>query len=84
MGCNCKKARSYEEANGYKEEESILGKYTRQMIKIGIFALTILLAVIITPIIILVAIYKIFFGDRNIPLPKFMGKYMEMYNGQKL
>ena len=78
MACNCKKRNEIEERYGVKEEESFIGKIYRQLWKVIFFVITIMLAIVITPIMILVIIYKIFFGKgKPIMLPKQLSKYLK-------
>jgi hypothetical protein len=46
------------------------------------FVIAVGFAIVLTPIIMLWAVYAIFFGNHRIVLPKFLGKYLE--NGKKL
>lgn len=78
MGCNCKKTRSFEEKHGVAEEETLLGKFNRRFIRTILFIIAIAFVIVLLPIIMFVAIYKICFGnDNRITLPKFMRKYLE-------
>jgi lipopolysaccharide/colanic/teichoic acid biosynthesis glycosyltransferase len=78
MACNCKRVQSFEEKHGVKEYESFLAKYNRLFFRCLFFLIAILATVVIAPIVIVVAIFKMFFGeDMKLTLPKFMRKYME-------
>lgn len=77
MACNCKKRNEIEEKYGVREEESFFGKCYRQLWKIIIFVVAIGLGIIITPIMIFIVIYKLFFGNgKPIVLPKQLSKYL--------
>jgi len=82
MACNCKKARNFEEKYGVPQEESVMRKVTRYSYKVLFFVIAVGFAIVLTPIIMLWAVYAIFFGNHRIVLPKFLGKYLE--NGKKL
>lgn len=86
MACNCKKAKKFEEKYGDKEYENALAKVTRYGWRVIMFTILVVLAIVVTPIMIFVAIYKIAFGKNNtIVLPKFLGKYLkEKEDGEKL
>ena len=78
MGCGCKKVRSFEEKHGVPEYESLSGKVYRHFLRVVLFLIAIALAIVVTPILIFVTIYKLTFGkDNKITLPKFMRKYLE-------
>ena len=78
MGCNCKNVRTFEDKHGIEEEQSLLGKFNKKVIRMILFLIAIAFTVVLTPIIIVVAIYKMCFGrDNKITLPKFMRKYLE-------
>lgn len=78
MGCNCKKSIELEEKYGVKEDENIIIKISRLMFKFLIFVITIFLAIIVTPIMILVVIYKLFFAKhREIILPKMLRNFIK-------
>ena len=77
MACSCKRAKKFEEEVGVPQEENIVMKINRYLFKLFFFAITIVLAIIITPYIIFYAIYAVIFGDNKITLPKFLRKYMQ-------
>ena len=78
MSCNCKRAREIEEKYGEEQEESLFWKGYRFLWKIIFNLIFIVLAIIITPIIILMVLYNIVFGRENVLiLPKQMRKYLE-------
>ena len=78
MSCNCKKINRFADAYGIKEEESIFGSLSRLFYKTILFLITISLSIVVIPCLIVIVIYRIFWGkDNKITLPKFMRKYME-------
>lgn len=78
MACNCKKANKFQDKYGEPQEENAFEKSQRYIYKIMIFALAILIAVVVTPVIVLTAVYKIVFkNNESIILPKFLSKYMK-------
>lgn len=78
MGCGCKRVNSFEEKHGVPEYESFSGKAFRNFLRVLFFLIAIVLAIIVTPILIFVIIYKLIFGkDNKITLPKFMRKYLK-------
>ena len=78
MSCNCKRAREIEEKYGEEQEESLFWKGYRFLWKIIFNLIFIVLAIIITPIIILMVLYNIVVGRENIlMLPKQLRKYLE-------
>lgn len=76
MACNCKNTRRFEEKNGVEEQETLLSKFNRYTLRLTLFLIAIVFSIVIIPILIFVAIYKICFGDSKIILPKFMRKYL--------
>ncbi len=78
MACNCKKKIELEDKYGVLEEETYLEKINRFFLRIFIFILLVVLAIIIMPIMFAIIIYKIAFGkNTTIVLPKFLGKYLK-------
>lgn len=78
MPCNCKKINQINETYGEPVEENYLSKFIRYCWKAIFFILTIILGIIITPIIVVVAIYKIIFKNSSlIILPKFLSKHIQ-------
>ena len=77
MACSCKRAQKFEEKYGTPQEETTVMKLNRYFFKVFFFVITVALAIIIIPYIILYAIYALFFGDNKITLPKFLRKYMQ-------
>ena len=73
MGCNCKKARLLQQM-AEREKEPILTKMFRYFMKIVMFLITIGLSIVIVPILFVVVVYKVIFGDMTTPivLPKFV------------
>lgn len=78
MACNCKKKIEFENKYGVDEKEDLFTKTYRYTFKAMIFALVVLIAMIVTPAIILVAIYKVIFkNNESIVLPEFLSKYLK-------
>ena len=77
MACNCKKVNDLQDKYGVPSEESAFGKSQRYIYKIMIFALAILMMIVVTPVIVVTAIYKMVFkNNETIVLPEFLSKYM--------
>ena len=77
MGCACKRKMAIERKYGEKVEETYLGKFTRFGFKVFLYTITVLLAIVTTPIVIMVAIFNIFFRhNAPIIMPKFLSKYL--------
>lgn len=78
MGCNCKKKIEIEEKYGEEESASLLSQAARKIATAFAMILFIVLAIALTPIIIILIIYAVVFRkDNNVILPKFMRKYMK-------
>ena len=78
MACNCKKKIELENKYGEDENEDLFTKTYRYTFKAMIFALVVLIALIVTPAIILVAIYKVIFkNNESIILPNFLSIYLK-------
>ena len=78
MACNCKKSIKIEEKYGVKEEESLIVKINRWIFKLIVFVITLMLAIVATPIMILIVIYKLFFAKhKEIILPKKLQKFLK-------
>lgn len=73
MGCNCKRARLLQQ-KAERENEPILTKLFRYFLKFVMLLITIGLSVVLVPILFVVAVYKVIFGDMTTPLvlPKFV------------
>ena len=77
MACNCKKTNEFQDKYGESEEENAFEKSQRYIYKIMIFAVAILLAIVVTPVIVMTATYKMIFkNNESIILPEFLSKYM--------
>ena len=77
MACNCKKTNEFQDKYGESEEEKKKEKSQRYIYKIMIFAVAILWAIVVTPVIVMTAIYKLIFkNNESIILPEFLSKYM--------
>ena len=76
MSCGCKRVMNFEKENGVELKESIFTKILRIFYKIFLFMLFVSLAVIVTPCVILAAIYTMIFGKGVLVLPEFMRKYL--------
>lgn len=77
MSCNCKKKIEFEKKYGTPVDETILEKCYRYTYRCMIFAIAILIALVVTPTVVFVALYKIIFKNSEpIVLPEFMSKHM--------
>ncbi len=71
MACNCKNKIRMEERYGTKVDDGAVSRTLNFLLKVFVFLIVILMGVVITPIVFIVAIYKIFFGkDKGIIIPK--------------
>ena len=78
MGCNCKRVTNLEEEYGVKQEETVLGKWIKFAMKVAIYPIVLLIALILIPFYFIVFSYKIVFSNNmRAPLPKFMSKYLK-------
>lgn len=78
MACNCKRKAEIEDKYGVKEDEAILHKGFRYLMKFVMSLIVIGLAVVITPLMILYVIFVILFKkDKVMILPKWLGKYLK-------
>lgn len=78
MACNCKRANEISEKYGEQLEDNIFTKIVRFFWKIIFFIIGVSLGLILSPIIVVIAIYKMFFSSNNtIVLPKFLSKYLK-------
>lgn len=81
MGCGCKNVKKLDKKNGVKKKEGL----TAKLIKVGLFSLTILLGLIITPIVLVIGLFNAFFRNgKPIMLPKFLTNHKKSVDGQKL
>lgn len=79
MPCNCKQRNEIVEKYGTPEEETILGMFFRNFMKVILFMIILVLGVVLVPVIFVVAIYKMLFTtgeDRTIVLPNII-KYVK-------
>ena len=59
-------------------DETTPMRYTRLSLRVLFFAIAIALTVVLTPIIIVWAVYTLCFGKNNdLQMPKFLAKYMK-------
>lgn len=77
MGCNCKRAKKFQEKYGVPEEEGILDIVVRKAFKVFFILVAIAIAIVAVPYLVGYSVYSIFFGDNKITLPKFLRKYLE-------
>jgi hypothetical protein len=85
MSCSCKKVKKLGDKYGVEEKETLFGKCTRMLFKTGIFLITIVMGLIITPIVLVVGLFKTFFmKKKRITIPMFLTKYKKSIDGQKL
>ena len=77
MGCACKRKLAIEKKYGQKIKETFVKKVTRIGFKALLYTITILLAIVVTPIVIMVVIFNIFFRhNAGIVMPNFLSKYL--------
>ena len=77
MGCACKRKLDIESKYGKKIEETALGKVGRFSLRIFLYTITVLLAIVVIPIVLMVVIFNIFFrNNAGIVMPKFLSKYL--------
>lgn len=79
MACNCKQRNEIVEKYGTPEEESILGIVYRNLLKVILFLIALVLGIILVPVIFVVVVYKMIFTtgeDRMIVLPNLI-KYFK-------
>ena len=79
MACNCKQRNEIVEKYGTPEEESILGIAYRNLLKVILFLIALVLGIILVPVIFVVVVYKMIFTtgeDRMIVLPNLI-KYFK-------
>ena len=79
MACNCKQRNEIVEKYGTPEEESILGIVYRNLLKVVLFLIALVLGIILVPVIFVVVVYKMIFTtgeDRMIVLPNLI-KYFK-------
>ena len=79
MACNCKQRNEIVEKYGTPEEESILGMVYRNLLKVILFLIALVLGIILVPVIFVVVVYKMIFTtgeDRMIVLPNLI-KYFK-------
>ena len=69
MGCNCKRAVTLEEDYGAPMEENLAQKAVRMLYKCLMFIIVVALSVVVSPVVMLVAIWKITFGGGGIKIP---------------
>ena len=78
MACNCKKKRILENKYAEVSEKDWLGKVHELILKIIGFLFVFSITFVLAPIMISVAIFKMFFSkNKSIVLPNFLGKYMK-------
>ena len=78
MGCSCKRNLAFQKKYGVEEEESILRKAYRLFLRVILFIIAMVVGVIVAPVMIVVASYKMFFvKDKNIMIPKLLNKYLK-------
>lgn len=70
MACNCKKKIDLEDKYGVEEEENLFQFAFRMIYKVFLFIVALIVTAVFAPIALLYALFKLFFGDGNIVLPK--------------
>jgi hypothetical protein len=79
MACNCKQRNEIVEKYGTPEEETILGIVYRNLLKVILFLIALVVGIILVPVIFVVVVYKMIFTtgeDRMIVLPNLI-KYFK-------
>jgi len=75
MGCNCKRVNEITEEYGTKMKETIFQKIWRYTFRVLLYLMTMLFAIVLTPVVIVVVIYKSFFSkNKTLVLPNFKRK----------
>lgn len=71
MGCNCKRVKEFEDKYGTPTDENVLEKIGRFLAKCGLFVLIVAISIIITPFVMVYAVFKMFTDNNfNIKIPK--------------
>jgi hypothetical protein len=85
MACNCKKALELQK-KGTRVRENVIEKAARYGLKSVFFAITLLVGMVLTPVLLLIVAYKLCFGDMSKPIviPKFLSKLVKKDYGKKL
>jgi len=81
MACACKRKLELENEYGVDEKEGIFKKALRILFKVSVMLLAIVATLVVSPVLVIVSFYKIFFGNNNITLPNFLGKYLRKTDG---
>lgn len=82
MACNCKNISRFEDEHGTPAYESFLERMTRQLWKVLLFFIAVMMVVAVTPCVLLYVLFKMFWGrNRNVPVPAFIRKYLKKRNG---
>lgn len=78
MGCACKHKVELEDKYGVKENENILEKANRYLMRVVFFIIILALALVLIPVLVLVFVFQAAFmpNKLGIKLPSFMSKYM--------
>lgn len=79
MACNCKQRNEIVEKYGTPEEETVLGIVYRNLLKVILFLIALVVGIILVPVIFVVVVYKMIFTtgeDRMIVLPNLI-KYFK-------
>ena len=76
MACNCKRAQEFEAKYGVPQEESVARKIIRRLYKVLFVAIAITFTIVLTPCVMLWALYAMFFTNNRLVLPKFLSKYL--------
>ncbi len=77
MGCACKRKLAIEKKYGQKIKETFVKKVTRIGFKVSLYVITVLLAIVTIPIVLMVVLFNIFFRhNAGIVMPNFLTKYL--------
>jgi hypothetical protein len=77
MGCACKRKLAIEKKYGQKIKETFVKKAARIGFKVSLYVITVLLAIVTIPIVLMVVLFNIFFRhNAGIVMPNFLSKYL--------
>lgn len=77
MACACKRSRTLEDDFGVREDEGLVTRLLRYIMKVVMFVILVVISLVMIPILFFVVIYKASFTrDMTIRLPDFLGKHL--------
>lgn len=77
MACNCKRKIELDKKYGTNEEMPFYKKAMSVVFKLVLMSALIVIGIVICPILFAFSLYKAFWGNKVIVLPKFLAKYMK-------